>query len=329
MNPPTLLPRPARALLLALALCCCAPAFAQGDPDPHAKQPPLPPNYVRIASPDLMLEAPDGFLDGGDGASLRHKSITSSIEVKRMPAPYAEIIDVFTADELAARGMRQLKRDSITVDGRSCILLHVTENIPEPTIYRWTLLLGDADETYIISGTYPSAEARKLEAPLRKAVLSARWTKHDKLDPFRNYRFSIEPTPRFKFAQELDTLLAFTSDGHFPLDGPGEPLLIIGYELNEEPIKDIADFAATALKETPHCKEITPKSATPIELNGLSGFESTASAKDYSTGTPVEVYQLLLFTDVYHIYMLGIVGVGQDPAFYADFKTIARSLKMK
>lgn len=307
-------PQPRAVLLLALTWCAVASAIA-------------PP--VTLRDFPLEISLPPGFSGMGDGKTFRHDKLNGVLEVSKLDAAYADVIKVFSAEELSARGMRLLSKDNVTVNGRAALLMNVGENAADASLFRWTLILGDYQETYLISGTYTKADETQLSAPLRDALLSTRWVKREEADPFVNFRFAVTPSPKLTFAKELDTLLAFTRDGVFPLVGPGDPLMVVGYEVNEEKIVDQRAFAEAALQETPHCTAVKPKETNAVTLGGLQGFESTATATHADSGTPVEVYQCFLFYEGFHFYILGVVDKPRAAEFLPEFKASARTFKLK
>lgn len=288
-------------------------------------------DYTAVKGTPISLVVPGDYVVLGDGKSFHHKTLNSDIQVLKFDAPYAEVSKVFTVDELATRGMRLLGKDNVTTSGRAALLMHVAENTPEAAIFRWTLVLGDYQETYLVNGTYAKADEGAVSATLRNALMTARWTKRAGADPFVNFNFSVEPTPKLVHSpdKDLDTLVVFTKDGVFPLEGPGDPLFLAGYEMNEEKITDERAFAAQALSKVPHCKDVKSGPLTSITLGGLNGFEAIADAKDESSGTPLKVYQTLLFAQGHHIFLLGIVDIPRSEEYLTEFKATARTFKTK
>lgn len=288
-------------------------------------------SYTKITGTAVALVVPEGFRPVGDGKTFRHATLPGIIEVSKLPAAYAEVIKVFTAEEMSGRGLRLVSKDNVTVGDRPALLLRVAENTAQTTFHRWTLVVGDYQETYMVSGTFAAEVEGELSAVLRGAVMSTRWGKREKVDPFANFRFAVEPTPKLTYAEDksLSTLVVFTKDGVFPLNGPGDPLLLVGYELNEEKITDEQAFAKEALMKVPHCKEVKPLEKTLFQVAGLPTVEWTADAKDESSGTPVKIFQSLVFAEGYHIFLLGIVDVARWEEYLGEFKTMSRTLRLK
>lgn len=313
-------------------------------------------DYTSFADQSIAVVVPDGFepvkeagsfsflLDPAKHPDVYHALLPMSDETKaqlkekaarivasNIPGPYAEVIKVFTAEELAARHMDLVSKDSVTVDGRPGLLLKVAVLAGDTTMSQWTLVSGDYKESFTVSAVFP-ADAETLSAPLRNAVLSARWKKGaEAADPFKNLTFSVQPGTKLRHAdfKDAEDLVIFTSDGLFPLSGPGEPLFVAGYEMNQEKIKGDKDFALQKLKSVPHCVDVKPGDLTPITLDGLKGFEATADAKDETSGNPVKVYQALLFSSGYHIFLLGVVDAPRAGDYLPEFKNAAHTFKKK
>lgn len=285
--------------------------------------------YFALKDVPISIAPPAGFSPVGDGVTFRHESLNAAIETSKVPAAYADVIKVFTAEEMSKRGMRLANKDNVTVDGRAALLLRVEESASESGIVRWTLVIGDYQETFLVNATFPKSAESTLAAPLRTALMGAKWTKREGPDPFQNFRFTIAPTPKLTFAKELDTLVAFTADGVFPLQQPGDPLLVAGYEINDERITDERAFAQEAFKQVPDCQKMAATETNAITLAGLQGYESIGNGEHAETGEAVSVYQLLLFADGYHVFVLGRVDAKRAASFMDEFKASARTLKLK
>ncbi len=287
------------------------------------------PSRVNIKDAPLALAVPEGFKQVGDGKTFRHERLNSVIEVNKVPAAYAEVITVFTAEEMSKRGMRLVSKDNVTVDGRAALLLKVEENAASAGVLRWTLVLGDYQETFMLSGTFPKDAETTLSAPIRAALMDTKWSKREEADPFVNFRFSVSPTPKLTFAKELDTLVAFSADGVFPLAEPGDPFLVAGYEMNEERITDERAFAREAFERVPHCEKMVAKETNAITLAGLQGYETIGTGTHAESGIAVEVYQLMLFADGYHVFILGRIDTKRAADYMEEFKATARTFKLK
>ncbi len=64
-------------------------------------------------------------------------------------------------------------------------------------------------------------------------------------------------------------------------------------------------------------------------IDGLDGYELLANAEDSGSGTPLAVYQVILFDDNSYLLMQGIVGAKTKTKYLPEFKAMARSLKRK
>ena len=113
------------------------------------------------------------------------------------------------------------------------------------------------------------------------------------------------------------------------IKSPGDPLFIAASSLGQMVIGDQRKFAEQRLLGTVHTKQLKVKSVDPITIDGLDGFESLAEAEEELSGTPLIVYQVMLFDEGSYILMQGHVGTKLRDDFLPEFKTITRSLRRK
>jgi len=66
-----------------------------------------------------------------------------------------------------------------------------------------------------------------------------------------------------------------------------------------------------------------------ITIDRLDGYEIVADAEDADSGTPLTVYQVILYDDGSYILMQGLVGTNLADEYLPEFKRLARSLKRK
>jgi len=92
-------------------------------------------------------------------------------------------------------------------------------------------------------------------------------------------------------------------------------------------IADKRKYAERRLRETAHTKIISVKSTGPITIDGLDGYETLAEAQDVKSGTPLVLYQVILFDEDSYILLQGLVGADLREEYLPEFKAMARSLR--
>jgi hypothetical protein len=82
------------------------------------------------------------------------------------------------------------------------------------------------------------------------------------------------------------------------------------------------------LYQTAHTKITAVTTTTPISIDGLDGYEIVADAQDASSGTPLAMYQVMLFdNNRSYILIQGLVGANVRAEYLPEFRSMARSFK--
>jgi hypothetical protein len=88
-------------------------------------------------------------------------------------------------------------------------------------------------------------------------------------------------------------------------------------------------FAERRLYQTALVRKLTVKSAGAITIDGIDGYELLAEGEDTKSGTPLLVYQVILFNKNSYILMQGLVEAKLGDEYLPEFKAMARSFKRK
>ena len=246
-----------------------------------------------------------------------------------LPAPYSQIIIGFTKEQIKTRGWTLLSRDDVEVNGLAGILVHFEQPAGDEVFRKWSFVFGDDQKTTLVTATFPKAHEKELSAKLKSAVLSLQTDRAAPPDPGADVPFTLTATPKLKLSQGINRALAYTKDGVFMIQAPTDPLFIATSSLGEVIVGDRRKFAEQRVIGTVHTKEIEVKSSDAITIDGLNGFESLAEAKEARTGTPLCLYQVMLFDGESYILMQGHVGTKLRDEFLPEFKAIARSFRRK
>jgi hypothetical protein len=246
-----------------------------------------------------------------------------------MPAPYTQIASGLNAANLKTRGMTLLKKQSISIDGYSGQLLQVTQVANLIEFVRWLVVFGNETETVIIAASLPKNLQSSLSLPLKSSILSARWQKNKVLDPLADINFAVESKPSLKFTLRVQNSLLYTRDGVIPTKSPESPIFIVAQAISKIRVKDRKQFSENRLAQTAQIENLSIDTSSAIGINGLSGYEIIAKARDRDTNTPLTVYQVMLFEEDSYYIIQGIVGEKLKAEYLNDFQAMARSFKRK
>ncbi len=282
---------------------------------------------INIPGTQVQLEAPAGFALSERFPGLHHPPSGSSILVTVLSAPYEEMVRGFTEDNLATRDMTLLSNQDVTISGYAAQLLAVTQTVNGVTFKKWMGVLGDAERSVLVMGTYPASFAERLSEPVRSSVLSATWMQNDNVGLFDGLSFSIEETDRLKVSERVQNMLMLTRPEARGTVPAAEPILIVGPAHSEVRIENLEGFAKERVKKTANITSLHDIEGTETTISGYPGYEITAKAADNGTGAPMAVYQLLVVVDASYYIAQGLIGADRVAEYLPQFRKIARSLQ--
>lgn len=249
--------------------------------------------------------------------------------VTRIPGPYAELTRGFDAAPMKEQGMTLRQKQNIKMGNLPGMLLRLSQQAFGTNYEKWIAVFGNAEQTFMVTATYPETGAKQFSAPLKAVVLSARsvGSKPDAIA--ESLPFTLTPSAKLKPASGIGKMLLYTRDGTVQQRSPQDPLFIAAPSLGKVPVADRREYAQNRLSQTAQTKVGKTLSHEPTEINGLEGFETVAEAQDARSETPLALYQVMLFDEEGYILMQGMVGASMREEYLPEFKAMARSLKQK
>ncbi|MES2462189.1 MAG: hypothetical protein V4671_16510 [Armatimonadota bacterium] len=285
---------------------------------------------VGFPNAGVHLTKPQGFVASKSFDGFEQASTGASVMVIHIPGPFAEVTRGFTADNFQELGMTLRRRQNVRVGGKPGILLSATQYEQEKFFEKWIVAIGDPSHTVLVTASFPQRRASELSARLKAVVLSVR--KDKTLKPpsaDAGLPFIITPSAKMKQAKGIGKMLLYTKDGVVPTKAPADPLFVVAPSMGSALVGNRGDFARKRLLQMDQTTDIQITAHQPVRVNGLDGFESLATGKDAKSGTPLRLYQTLLFDGESYIVMQGLVGSEQSAVYLGDFKGMARSLRRK
>jgi hypothetical protein len=279
----------------------------------------------------ISLQAPAGFEKATAFYGFQQPETQSSILLSAIPGPFSELMDRLTAQQLKTQGVRLLSKQSVMDDK---VLIHGAQKVNGQTFLKWIVLFKDAQgQAKVVMATFPKAQAHRLSAPLKEAVLSVALLPAD-ADPQAktNLPFSITPSPQLAEVTELrgaGVMQIFSKDGVWSSKpAPEEPVLIVAPSLGPVIIADREMFARHRLMQYPQLESVAVESVNAIALDQQQGFEIIATAIDRDSQTPLRIYQVMLFPEAGgYVVIVGMVGLDGAAQYLPAFQSTARTYR--
>ncbi len=285
--------------------------------------------YTDVRGSKVSLIKPPGFTSADTFTGFQQDSTQASIVVTEIPAGYLQAVAGFTPAHLKTRGMTQIGREKIIIDGYPGILLQVTQSANATTYRKWIAVFGDASETVTIVATLPKDGEQSLFRSLKNSVTRAKWSRTKVVDPLADMKFAVTATSDLKFAKRIQNALLYTKDGVVPASDPNDPILVVAQAISTVVVIDPKQYAQKRLTQTQQAKNIEIVSTDPITINGLQGYEIIANAVDPSTDKPIVMYHVMLFEGQTYYIIQGLVGSSARSKYLLEFQKIATSFRKK
>lgn len=278
---------------------------------------------VAFPGAGVRLVCPDGFGKARDFEGFQQEETQSSVMALRIAGPFAQTTAGFSAEPMKRRGMTLVSREEVRIEGFPALLLAVEQSAYGTDFSKWMLVFGDETETRMVMATFPKADATGLSARLRDAVLG---TKLAEVGP-PDVGFALTPSPGLKPATAFGKSLLFTREGTIPLKSREDPLFIAGPSIAKVPEGDAKTLAVRRIAQTEGTKVGALLESNAVRIDGLDGWELVAEATDAGTGTPLVVYQTMLFEKDRYLLLQGIAGAKARDEWLPEFRAMARSLR--
>jgi hypothetical protein len=283
--------------------------------------------YVSFPNAGIKLIKPNGFdaADGFDG--FQQPSTTSSVMVVKIPGPFDRVTSGFTAAQLKAKGMTLQSKENIKIDGETGLLISVTQTAYGIEFMKWMVVFGNDKDTKIITATFPNNSDAKLSAQLKSIVLSAKTDTTTPTASGADSGFTIVASEKLKLTTTISKAQLYTKDGVIPAKSPADPLFVVAPSFSRVTISDKQQFATRRLYQTAKTKISSITATNPITIDGLNGYEILATGEDSDSGTPLAIYQVMLFDDKSYFLIQGLVGSQTREEYFPAFQRMAYSFK--
>jgi hypothetical protein len=264
---------------------------------------------------------PQGFtpMDGFPGVA--NPDTQASIVVHAFPAPFDELAAGMNRENLLKRGVRLDGQEALSLEGRRALLIRCGQSAQDVEVDKWILVLEGDGRTALLTATFPVREAPAMAAPLREALLTARWVEAAPEAP----TLRLGHSPLLTYATTTAGLDVYTPDGRFVPGQRPEAVMFAGHGMapirGEEAQRRFCTERIGNLDDD--LMGVTITTMRPISLDGLHGFEGQAVGTSRADGRRRAVYQVVLFEPDRYVILVGLTDEDQAEGYVPAFQAIA------
>lgn len=189
---------------------------------------------------------------------------------------------------------------------------------------KWILVFPAGEQTFLCVAAYLSTQKEAFRSLLRDSLLSI---SYDAAALVANAAIFHVDVTGLTLAHRISRTEMYTADGKVQQASPASPLFVVGPSIAKISPSDRQTFSERRLYQTAHTTIGQVASHSALVVDGLAGYETVASATDTSSGTPMTLYQVMLFAEDHYFIIQGLVGRDQSSVYLPRFKQAARSFR--
>jgi hypothetical protein len=295
------------AVLMGVGLSVSSPAWAAD---------PVFPPALRVG-----IVAPPGFVQSPNFPGFQHSEKQASIVMAELPGYAFENIEKEIANELQKNPQAVDRRPIELKDGARGFLLKGTENGPQGSIFKWTLVATAHNVTALVTALVPEQVQDVAPEP---AILASFGTLTIRAavpleEQLRVLPFTMRELAGFRILRVQPGAAAMLTDGPKDvIESAEQPIMLVSYGQagNLPPQAERDGFARRLIGETPGLKDMKIVRSEPLRMANQQGHELVLEAKDAKTGVDIQAVQWLRFGSNSLLRIFGLARKdGWDPTF--------------
>jgi hypothetical protein len=286
------------------------------------------PERVAIPGTNVRIAPPADFVLSKRFPGLEQRPTQSVLTIAEWPASFERTVAAFSdANALRRSDMEVLERRTVSVGGRQGLLLNLRYTPLGRSLRKWTLVLGEGRKSMMASATCPADIAPALFDGLRASLLTVQWAPEKPVPPEDPWLFTLAAPPAARVVGKSPTTLALqVADSSSSPQAVATFMISSSYSmLDAEPSER---YAKARLGQTAQTADLRFERVAPVEIDGLKGFELTATGRS-AARQPVVLYEAILFDDEGYFVMQSQTSPKQADKFLPTFRTLARTFRRK
>lgn len=283
--------------------------------------------HINVSGTKISLILPKGFTKAQNFMGFQQDESGSTIMIMDIPGPFSEVSKGLTKENFLTKGVEVKNIEEIFLNGKKGILVTGEQNAYGKIFSKYVFAFGNEKETIMINGAFPS-NLMEIGKEIKTSILTTYYEENKKINPFDTVDFEIETKgTNLIFAKSMANMLTYNVDGLLPTKSKNDTSLIIAKAISNVVVEDKKLYSINRIKKMPFEIEKI-ENTEKITIDGVSGYEITALAKDKKTGLQQKVYQVILFSDSLYYILLGTTNNEYDKNI-TEIKKIVKTFKRK
>jgi hypothetical protein len=294
---------------------------------------------VRAADPVYPMASqsglvpPDGMVVSKTFPGFEDLNNDSAILIALQPArAYDDLKKSLDTDALKKQGITVDKREDLPLSFGTGTLIVGKAEADKKVYNKWLVVAPGKDVTVLVNAQAPEHSTTYTDAVIRAAL--ATLTVRDSVPDSEKLGllpFTIGDLAGFHVQNVMAGRAVLLGDPNDPASAQVlKPHLFIGaFSGGPSEPTDRADFARVAFGEILGIEDPHVTISEPLRINGQSGFQTVAQAKDAHTGADIMVAQWLRFGGGGFLQMIGMASAADWPDAQTRLRAVRDSVDLK
>ncbi len=283
---------------------------------------------TNIPGTKTFFELPGQFEIAKQFTGIKHKNQEASISINEIQAPYQQIANDMSFNNLAGNNITLVRQDTVKVNQTEGRFIKVKELVKGKNMFKRLLLFGDSSSSVLIVGLTPFSLDNTLGKVIEDTMLKVIWDKNAETDLLQGLDFSIPESKDLKYTSRVANIITLTKEKANPNDSKS-PIMIVGSAIDKSKITDLAEFAKKKLFLNNSLNNISILKSEKTQIDGNAAFAIVAEATFSDKKIELMVYQLVIERPNGYAIAQGRVGKFNSQIFLNQFKTLAHAIKFK
>lgn len=325
---------PPSLVLATLGLCGLQLSAVSASPAQSAAhlQPAVSPQDAElreVRGTRVLVRLPPGFSPATSFAGFQDPERGLALMVSELSAPF-EVVSAGFEDggTLEGQGMKVLRRRTHRNGRYPGLLLEVEQRTKAGDFYKWIWLFGSQEECVIVLGACALDQGETHTDLLKALVLSSAWDAERTVDRDSALVFELGDTGGMERVEVVSGAL-----GYMPPRGPfggkdRRALFLCAPGMTAVPT-DREAYARARIQQTATFSNIEIESIEPVEVDGLQGYATLATALDENDGGRSFIYQVLLSEGMTYWVLSGMGPQPERAELLPLYRKTASSFRRK
>jgi len=309
--------------LISLSLACSIAFLSACASTSSDSKETNPPQVFQINNGiEVALIAPIGFNLTQEHYGFVQAESFSRIKISEIESPLVNYLSQLTKENLLKNKLQIKNQEEVKVNGATCHLLTLRQNIAGTYYEKKWLIAGDELSTIQVEASYPEGANNSHKQNILKSLTSLAVKTEQAKRIYTGLPFKFSDTPNFKLTKRFTNSVVFSH-----LDDKKKQNVTFSHGATKDDIEDVKQLSDHFLKNSKSIKELEILNNEMIKINNIPALASTAYA--IINEEPVYIYQVVAYQNKRFLLMQGYSIKADKTEFKDNVNQLLKNFEYK